>query len=111
MKVVWANEPPISTNMIMEQFGNKKGWKAPTAISLLLRLVERGFLSTEKAGKERIYYPLVNKEEYLQFETGNFLKMYHDDSVASLVNSMYGGKKLNNNDLTELMNWAAKEEK
>ena len=48
MKVVWANEPPITANLIMEHIGNQKEWKAPTAISLLLRLVERGFLRTEK---------------------------------------------------------------
>ncbi len=57
MKVVWANDPPITTNIIMEQLGNNKGWKAQTVISLMLRLVERGFLSTDKRGKERIYYP------------------------------------------------------
>lgn len=106
MKVVWANKPPITTNIIMEQLGNEKAWKAPTAISLLLRLVERGFLQTEKKGKERAYYPLIGKEEYLQFETGNFIKLYHENSVVSLVNSMYKDKKLDKNDIKELMNWA-----
>jgi len=106
MKVVWANEPPITTNMIMEQLGNQKTWKAPTAISLLLRLVERGFLRTEKAGKERTYYPLIGKEEYLQFETGNFIKFYHENSVASFVNAMSKDKELDKNDINELMNWA-----
>lgn len=106
MKVVWANVPPITTNMIMEQLGNEKGWKAPTAISLLLRLVERGFLRTEKNGKERVYYPLIERDDYLQFETGNFMKMYHENSFASFVNSMYEGKNLSKNDIDELMNWA-----
>ena len=32
----------------------------------IFRLVDRGFLSTEKQGKERTYYPLVSKEEYLK---------------------------------------------
>lgn len=57
MKVVWANEPPITTNIIMEQLGNGRGWKAQTVISLMLRLVDRGFLSTEKQGKERTITP------------------------------------------------------
>lgn len=48
MKVVWANEPPITTNMVMEQLGNERKWKAPTVISLMLRLVGKGFLRTEK---------------------------------------------------------------
>ena len=57
MQVVWANEPPITTNTVMEQLGNERGWKAQTVISLMLRLVERGFLRTEKNGKERTYFP------------------------------------------------------
>jgi predicted transcriptional regulator len=111
MKVVWANEPPITTNMIMKQLGNQKAWKAPTAISLLLRLVERGFLRTEKTGKERSYFPLICKEEYLQFETGNFMKFYHENSVASFVNAMSKEKELDMFDIVELMNWAKEQEK
>ena len=65
MKVVWANEPPVTTNIIMEQLGNKKGWKAQTVISLMLRLVERGFIKTEKRGKERVYYPLIGRQVIL----------------------------------------------
>ncbi len=105
MKVVWANEPPITTNMIMEQLGNKRKWKAPTVISLMLRLVKRGFLRTEKSGKERIYFPLVTKEEYLEFETGNFMKHYHENSFLSLVNTLYAGKQLSDSDMEELLNW------
>lgn len=105
MKVVWANKPPITTNMVMEQLGNERGWKAPTVISLMLRLVEKGFLRTEKNGKERIYFPLVGKEDYLEFETGNFIKQYHENSFLSLVNTLYDGKKLNGSDIEELMKW------
>jgi predicted transcriptional regulator len=105
MKVVWANEPPITTHMIMEQLGNEKKWKAPTVISLLSRLVERGFLRTEKNGKERLYFPLVTKQEYLKFETGNFMKQYHENSFLSLVNALYAGKQLSDRDLEDLMNW------
>lgn len=105
MKVVWANEPPITTNIIMEQLGNERKWKASTAISLMLRLVEKGFLMTEKNGKERTYFPLVAKEDYLEFETGNFMKQYHANSFLSFVNSLYDGKQLSDCDIEELMKW------
>jgi len=105
MKVVWANEPPITTHVIMEQLGNRKQWKAPTVISLLSRLVERGFLRTEKSGKERLYYPLVSRQEYLEFETGHFMRQYHENSFLSLVSTLYAGKKLSESDLRELMDW------
>lgn len=106
MKVVWANEPPITTNIIMEQLGNERNWKAQTVISLMLRLVERGYLQTEKIGKERTYYPLVGKEDYLKFETSNFMKQYHDNSFLGLVNTLYAGKSLTDGDIEELLQWA-----
>jgi BlaI family penicillinase repressor len=108
MKVVWANKPPITTNMIMEQLGNERKWKAPTVISLMMRLVERGFLRTEKNGKERSFFPLVAKEDYLKFETGNFMKQYHENSFLSFVNTLYDGKQLSDRDIEELMKWAKK---
>ncbi len=108
MKVVWANEPPITTKIIMEQLGNQRQWKAPTTISLMLRLVKRGFLRTEKNGKERTYFPLIAKEDYLRFETGNFMKQYHENSFLSLVNTLYDGKRLSDHDIEELMKWAKK---
>jgi predicted transcriptional regulator len=106
MKVVWANEPPITTNIVMQQLGNEREWKAQTTISLMLRLVERGFLRTEKNGKERTYFPMVEKDDYLKFETGNFIKQFHDNSFLNLVNTMYNDETLTDEDIDELLKWA-----
>ena len=105
MKVAWANTPPITTGIIMEQLGNEKGWKAQTVISLLLRLVERGFLRTEKPGKERAYFPLIAREEYLRFETGSFIRQFHDNSVLNLVHTLYSDQALSNEDIDALLAW------
>lgn len=105
MKVVWGNEPPLTANIIMEQLGQERGWKAQTINSLMLRLVEREFLATEKKGKERIYFPLISKEDYLKFETGNFIKQYHDSSFLNLVNALYDDKAITDADIDELLQW------
>ena len=108
MKTIWQNEPPITTNMLMEQLGNKKEWRLQTLITLLLRLVDRGFLRTEKNGKERTYYPLVDKEQYLKFETSSFIDRFHNHSIVSLVDTLYDGKELKESDLDELSKWLKK---
>lgn len=106
MKVVWANDPPITTNIIMEQLGKTRNWKAQTVISFMLRLVERNFLRTEKKGKERAYYPLVSKEDYLKFETDYFMRQYHESSFLNLVNTLYADEALSDKDIDELIRWA-----
>lgn len=104
--MVWTNEPPMTTTIIMEQLGKEKEWKIQTVVSLMLRLVERGFLRSEKHGKERTYFPLVSKEDYLKFETGNFMKQYHDSSLFNLINTLYDDEALTDKDIDELLKWA-----
>nr|WP_281532235.1 BlaI/MecI/CopY family transcriptional regulator [Anaerocolumna aminovalerica] len=105
MKVVWANNPPITTNIIMQELGNEREWRAQTVISLMLRLVERGFLRTEKNGKERTYFPLISKEDYLKFETGDFIERYHGNSFTSLVATLYDGNKLCHKGVEIIVHW------
>ena len=105
MKVVWANEPPITTSDIMKHLGNKKEWKIQTVVSLMLRLVERGFLRSEKLCKERTYFPLIIKEDYLKFETGNFIKHFHNNSFLDLVTTLYDDEALTDRDIDELLQW------
>ena len=106
MKVVWANEPPVTTHEIMRQLSEEKGWKIQTVVTFMQRLTERGFLRSEKHGKERSYYPLVSKEEYLRFETGNFMKQFHNNLFLDLVNTLYDGDALTDEDIDDLLKWA-----
>lgn len=110
MKIVWANEPPISTNEIIAGLVGDKSWKPQTVLTLLVRLIERGFLRSEKNGKERIYFPLIAEKEYLQFETESFIEKFHQNSFLSLVNTLYKGKKLDDSELNELERWLKEKE-
>ncbi|WP_334073943.1 MULTISPECIES: BlaI/MecI/CopY family transcriptional regulator [Paenibacillus] len=105
MKVVWANEPPITTGMVMEQLGKERAWKAQTIITLMKRLVERGFLRSEKKSKERGYFSLISKEEYLKFETGDFIQRFHGNSFSSLIAALHGSQRFKEDDLDELEKW------
>lgn len=108
MKIVWEAAPPITANVIMENLGKEKNWKAQTVNSLMNRLVERGFLHTEKKGKERIYFPLISKEDYLKFETSKFIKQYHNNSFLNLVTTLYDDNALTDEDIDELIEWIKK---
>jgi predicted transcriptional regulator len=108
MKAIGELEPPITTNMLMERLGNDKGWRLQTLIALLLRLVDRGFLRSEKNSKERTYFPTIGKDEYLEFETSNFVERFHDRSVVNLINTLYDSKGIQEADLNELSDWLKK---
>jgi len=105
MKIVWESNPPITTGIIMREMGNGKGWKIQTVVSLMQRLTERGFLRSEKKGKERFYYPIVEKDAYLSFETEHFMKLYHKNSFMNLVGTLYKSDTISNEDLASLIKW------
>ncbi|HML45897.1 MAG TPA: BlaI/MecI/CopY family transcriptional regulator [Clostridia bacterium] len=111
MKEVWQLTPPITSGMLLDSLVGEKGkeWKLQTLHTLLARLVDRGFLRFEKKGKEKKFYPLIERDEYLKFETRSFVRQYHEGSLLNLVNAAYQGEKLSDADIDELVKWAAEQ--
>lgn len=109
MKAIWSGNPPMTANEIMQQLPDEKEWRVQTLISLLTRLAGRGFLTSEKIGKERVYSPLIEKEEYLKFETDSFMEKVHQNSFLSFMTTLYEDNKINDNDLSELSDWINKQ--
>ena len=105
MKAVWILEQPITASKVMQKLEEEHQWVVQSVISFLMRLVKRGFLRTEKNGNERTYFPLITRDEYLKFETGNFIKYYHEDSITNFINSLNNNKELTAKDIEELSEW------
>ena len=106
MNVLWeCNVSPVNTAYLMENVGKQKGWKAPTLISFLSRLEERGFVHSEKKGKERYYYADAVKEEYIRGVTIDFLSRYHSGSFVKMMDLMYGKNSMSSKELDEMLKW------
>jgi len=105
MRAIWDGEPPINTAYLMEQVGHQKNWKAPTLISFLVRLEDRGYVTSFKKGKERYYIPVARKERYVKSVTEQFIDQYHKGSFVRLMDSLYSEKRLSENDIDELLQW------
>lgn len=61
MRVVW-NKKETTSRLILEVLRQKTDWSASTVKTLLKRLVDKGYLTTEKQGKQFIYRALLNEE-------------------------------------------------
>ncbi|MDR1663805.1 MAG: BlaI/MecI/CopY family transcriptional regulator [Clostridiales bacterium] len=105
MRILWSNEPPMSTNQIIAGLDPGNTWKPQTVLTLLVRLIEKGFLDSEKVGKERTYAPRISREEYLRSETGSLFDKLHGNSIFSLVNALYDGKRLSKKEIADLRKW------
>lgn len=110
MSVVWKFSSPVTIGMLTEVLNEESGkvWKPQTVHTLLGRLEGRGFLKTEKEGKERYYEPLIKQDDYLRFETRNFVEKYCRGSRLALINTMYQDEKMSDDDMAQLLEWIEK---
>ena len=105
MQAIWAGTPPVNTAYLMDAVGRERGWKAPTLISFLVRLEERGYISSTKQGKERFYMPVAEETKYMQTVTGEFVDQYHGGSFVRLMDTLFKDKNLSESDIDELLEW------
>lgn len=106
MNALWeSNVSPVNTAYLMENVGKQKGWKAPTLISFLSRLEDRGFIHSEKKGKERYYFVDSVKEDYIRIVTIDFLSKYHSGSFVKMMDLVYGKNSMSSKELDEMLNW------
>jgi len=110
MKVIWRNPSPITTMQIVDKLDKDKKWKPQTVLTMLVRLVEKKFLTSGKNGRERNYTPVINESDYMQVETGDFMSRYSGNSVGSLIKTMYDGKDISDSDLADLKSWLKDQE-
>ena len=104
MKVIWHNPCPISTSelkkLIDDETDNKRTHQ--TLQTLLNRLIAKNFLRKDKRGKEYIYAPLVAEKDYIEYESGQFLKKMHSGSVVGLVKALFDSNKISESDISEI---------
>ena len=76
MKIIWANQEKSTLfSYLMDKLADKgKPWQKNTLITLLRRLINKGFLKAKKMGRRNEYTPLISEFEYQTAQTQNFLK-------------------------------------
>lgn len=91
MRVVWTKEETTSSQ-ILEILEQKTDWTASTVKTLLKRLVDKGYLATQKSGKSFLYSALVSEEEAINRQADElfdkFCQRKHTAIIKHLVETM-----------------------
>jgi predicted transcriptional regulator len=72
MQAVWDCAPPVLRADVEGILRKTRPMASTTILTLLSRLVERGFLSIDKAGRSNCYAPVFSKQEYLASQSRSF---------------------------------------
>ena len=102
MQVIWQENRVLSTSEIKEKLESSRPWNVSALQTLLNRLIDRGFLSSYKEGKNRYYEITVKEEDYLAFENSLFLRKVNANSLTKLVASLYRSHPISDAELDDL---------
>ncbi|HFL2512515.1 TPA: BlaI/MecI/CopY family transcriptional regulator [Clostridioides difficile] len=94
MKFIWKVDVTVTSKDVIEAMEQKYGWKQTTTLTLLSRLVKRGFLDAQKIYRYTHYTIRVKHKDYLSFETKDFLSNIHDDSLRSLISALHDDENI-----------------
>lgn len=101
MRVLW-HQSPISLKEIVEELKKKKNWSNTTVRTLVVRLMEKGFIEADKSTSNFKYYPLVQKEECQVKEAKNLIDTVFEGSIGMLITAFTKQSKLSEKEQEEL---------
>ena len=101
MKVLWR-APDQTAAEVHAELEADQNWSRQTVKTLLSRLVEKGALKTESAGRAFLYTPAIARDAYETRAARRFVDKVFSGRAAPLVAHLADGKGLSEDDLAEL---------
>ncbi|MEG1311980.1 MAG: BlaI/MecI/CopY family transcriptional regulator [Peptostreptococcaceae bacterium] len=106
MKYIWNQKTNlVASKEIVNYMAKEYLWLKGTTTKVLSRLIDKEFLKSEKDGRNTVYTVLVDKEDYIKFETKEFFSFVHNNSLSSIVSALGESDSLDEDDIKELEKW------
>ena len=103
LKIIWASGGTALYAQIMEKLTQSgHTWQKNTVITLLSRLVEKGFLKTGKIGRRNEYTAVVSEADYQAAQTQALVNKLYEGSARDLVAALIRREALSAQDFQEL---------
>ena len=109
MKIIWNYENPLTSKQIMSFIPNNQ-WKTTTILTLLSRLVEKGFLKAERQGRNYLYSYIISDKEYKKRCSKKFINEFYQGSFKNFFATLYADNEISQEDLEELRDMLNKRE-
>jgi predicted transcriptional regulator len=100
MKYLWRIEKGFIRDIINEYPDPKPA--TTTVITLLKRMIDKGFVQFRQYGINREYFPIVVKTEYFSKQINGIIKDYFNDSSIQFASFFTTETDLNQRELSEL---------
>ena len=100
MKLLWRLDKAFIRDLLNE-FPDPK--PAPTTVlTLLKRMIDKGFVSYKQFGNSRQYYPLIQKADYFSDHINGLIKDFFNNSTAQFASFFTNETDMSPEELKEL---------
>lgn len=109
MEKIWESKKMVTVSEIAAAL-NKDGeeWAYRTVATFMLRLQEKGYISSTKSNNRLTYFPLIGRRDYNRREAENLVKRRFGGSLRNFLSSFSDSSDMDIKDLDELKEWLDK---
>jgi predicted transcriptional regulator len=100
MKLLWRLDRAFIRDLLNE-FPDPKP-ASTTVLTLLKRMIDKGFVSYKQFGNSREYYPLIKKSDYFSDHINGLIKDFFNNSTAQFASFFANETEMNQDELKEL---------
>lgn len=102
MLAVWGAEESVTSTYVHEKLKGRRDWALPAVITALNRLIDKGFLASEKRGRVNYYRPLISERDYKAAEGRGVLDRLYGGSFRGMAAALYDGHAIGEAELRDL---------
>lgn len=100
MKMLWKLERAFIRDLLSE-FPDPKP-ATTTVLTLLKRMIDKGFVSYKLFGNSREYYPLIEKSDYFSQHLNGLIKDFFNNSTSQFASFFTNETDMSQEELKEL---------
>ena len=100
MRLLWKLDKAFIRDLLNE-FPDPKP-ASTTVLTLLKRMIDKGFVSYKQYGNSREYYPLIKKADYFSDHINGLIKDFFNNSTAQFASFFANETEMSPEELKEL---------
>lgn len=111
MKTVWDSDEELCMMEIMDRVNEKydKAWKPQTVSTFLARLVQKGYVSHYREGRQFFYKILVPLEEYKGKLTNEYIKFWNHENADEFLLAVMKERNLRPDEIERIRTFIEKQ--
>ena len=102
MQVIWKTDVPVTSSFILKELQERRKWQLSTLMTSLSRLVNKGFISCDRATGNNLYSSIISENDFKAKESKSFLEKLYNNSIQNMVATLYSNKAIKDSDMNEL---------